>query len=212
MEYLEQRQSVIEAGHRLVAEGLIARTWGNVSVRLSDDLCAITPSGRSYAGLKPEEIVILNIYDLSYAGTIVPSSEKAVHAAAYKLDDSIQAVIHTHQLLASCVAAARRNVTLSDPGQAAILGASEVRCAGYALPGTVKLARACTQALRGSKACLMAGHGALCVGASLDEAFDVALNLESACESFIAREFEERHGSPSDIASRFACYLMTRGA
>ncbi|OPZ60712.1 MAG: L-fuculose phosphate aldolase [Deltaproteobacteria bacterium ADurb.Bin510] len=212
MNYLEQRQSVIKAGLRLVAEGLIARTWGNVSVRLDDNHCAITPSGRSYAGLKPEDIVIMNIHDLSYAGPIVPSSEKAVHAAAYKLDDSIKAVIHTHQLQASTVAAARRNVTLTDPAVAEILGASEIRCASYALPGTVKLARACAQALRGSKACLMAGHGVLCVGASLDEAFEVALRLEDACESFIASEFEQRHGSPSDIASRFACYLMTRGA
>lgn len=211
MEYLEERQTVIDAGLRLVAEGLIARTWGNISLRLNAELCAVTPSGRSYAGLKPEEIVIMNINDLSYAGQIVPSSEKALHAAVYKKNPAVQAVVHTHQLLASCVAAARRNVRIAEPRLVALLGGEKIHCGTYALPGTLKLARASLSALGERKACLMANHGALCVGSSLNEAFDVAQSLEEACEHFIAGEFERRHGAPSDIASRFASYLTTRG-
>ena len=212
MNYLNERQSVIEAGLRLVEEGLIARTWGNLSLRLSEDLCAITPSGRTYAGLKPEEIVILNIRDLSYEGAIVPSSEKALHALAYQMDASIKAVVHTHQLMASCVAAARRSLRVADPDLAVTLGNSKIHCGAYALPGTHKLARASVQALKGRKAALMANHGAVCVGESLDEAFNVASCLETACENFITTEYERRHGRPSDIASRFASYLKTRGA
>lgn len=211
MDYLNERQSVIDAGLRLVAEGLIARTWGNLSLRLNENLCAITPSGRTYADLNPEDIVIMKIDDLSYEGVIVPSSEKALHALAYRMDASIKAVVHTHQLMASCVAAARRSLNVADSSLASSLGGNQIRCGAYALPGTQKLARASVQALKGRKAALMANHGAVCVGANLEEAFTVASALESACEKFIAAEYERRHGQPCDIASRFAAYLKDSG-
>ena len=61
MELSEARNQVIEAGKRLLHSGLIARTWGNVSCRINENQFVITPSGRSYENLKPEEIVIVNI-------------------------------------------------------------------------------------------------------------------------------------------------------
>ena len=55
-EIAEAKRLVIEAGKRLLETGLIARTWGNVSARISDTQFVITPSGRSYENLTPDEI------------------------------------------------------------------------------------------------------------------------------------------------------------
>ena len=64
----EGKKAVIEAGHRLLETGLIARTWGNVSARISDTQFVITPSGRTYDTLTPDDIVVVNIDDCSYEG------------------------------------------------------------------------------------------------------------------------------------------------
>jgi len=53
----EAKETVIIAGKRLVESGLIARTWGNVSCRISDSHFVITPSGRDYVSLTPEALL-----------------------------------------------------------------------------------------------------------------------------------------------------------
>ena len=62
----EAKKLVVAAGKKLVESGLIARTWGNVSARISDTQFVITPSGRAYETLTPEEVVVVNIEDCSY--------------------------------------------------------------------------------------------------------------------------------------------------
>ena len=65
MDINKAKEIVVMAGKKLVESGLIARTWGNVSCRVSDTQFVITPSGRAYETLTPEEIVLVNISDLS---------------------------------------------------------------------------------------------------------------------------------------------------
>ena len=96
---MQAKELVVRAGKQLVESGLIARTWGNVSCRVSDTQFVITPSGRAYETLTPEEIVLVNIADLSYDGDVKPSSEKGIHASAYQLRPEVNFVIHTHQVL-----------------------------------------------------------------------------------------------------------------
>ena len=55
----EARKIVVDAGIRLVREGLVARTWGNISQRIDEKHIAITPSGRPYELLTAEDIAIL---------------------------------------------------------------------------------------------------------------------------------------------------------
>ena len=72
----EARRIIVQAGHRLVKKGLTARTWGNISARISDTHFAITPSGRAYETLQPEDIVVVKIEDCSWEGDQKPSSER----------------------------------------------------------------------------------------------------------------------------------------
>jgi len=199
----EKKKQVIEAGLRLLEEGLVARTWGNVSIRADEDHMLITPSGRKYEGLKPDDIVLVNIRTSEYEGSIKPSSEHKLHSEIYRTRPEINAVIHTHQMNASTCAAARREVPPVLDDMAQIIGPT-VRVAPYSLPSTKKIVRVTLKALQGRMAALMANHGAVCIGRNMDEAFVVCQVLEKACKAFIEAEFL---GGAKSI-NKFEAYLM----
>jgi len=182
----EARRLVIEAGHKLLDAKLTARTWGNISARISEDEFIITPSGRAYVDLEPEELVKVKISDCSYEGDIKPSSEKGVHAAAYELRPEVNFVIHTHQHYASAICAEEKDVPFAP-------------CAGYGLPGTKTLKdkmALCIAIYKEHDSFLMAKHGALCLGKSYEEAFDNAFKLEENCKRLFV-ENSKKCSNPS---------------
>lgn len=182
------RSAVCEAGKRLLRENLVSGTWGNLSLRTDEENMVITPSGKPYELLSPEDMVLVNYRTLAWKGDIKPSSELKLHAALYLERRDINAVIHTHQINASTVAAARREVPPILDDMAQIIGPT-VRVAKYALPNTERIVRNTLKALRGRNAALMANHGAVCVGRDMEEAFVVCQVLEKACRAFIEAEF-----------------------
>lgn len=187
MDILQAKQLVIDAGIKLVENGLIARTWGNVSCRVDEKSFVITPSGKPYIGLTPDDIVEVRIADLSYRGTVKPSSEKGIHAEVYKAYPEMNFVIHTHQKNASVISELKKGIPFVSGKAAEVIG-TEVPIAAYGLPGTGKLKKGVAAALaahRGSKAIIMAHHGAVCFGKDSDEAFEVASLLENVCEEYI---------------------------
>ena len=182
------RSVVCEAGKRLLRENLVSGTWGNLSLRIDEEYMVITPSGKPYELLSPEDMVQVNYRTLSWEGEIKPSSELKLHAAIYLDRKDINAVIHTHQASASTVAAARREVPPILDDMAQLIGPS-VRVAAYALPNTKAIVRKTLRALRGRNAALMANHGAVCIGRDMEETFVVCQVLEKACRVFIEAEF-----------------------
>ena len=184
MSYTEQeaRRAVIDAGHRLLKAGLVARTWGNISARISDSAFLITPSGRAYDTLRPEDLVIVDMNDLTYEGSRKPSSEKGIHADAYRLRPDIHFIIHTHQLYASVFGVG---------GQPLENGMTDgpVPCAAYGLPSTDRLRKAVAREVEDhpdALAILMKNHGALCMGKDEADAFKVSRQLEAACQARLA--------------------------
>jgi L-fuculose-phosphate aldolase len=182
------KSAVCEAGKRLLRENLVSGTWGNLSLRVDGDNMVITPSGKPYELLSPDDMVLVNYRTLAWKGENKPSSELKLHAAIYLERKYINAVIHTHQASASTIAAARREVPPILDDMAQIIGPS-VRVAEYALPNTKKIVRKTVRALRGRNAALMANHGAVCIGRDMEEAFVVCQVLEKACRVFIEAEF-----------------------
>jgi L-fuculose-phosphate aldolase len=182
---IAQAQNIVwGAGRRLYREGLVARTWGNLSLRVNADLFVITPSGIVYEQMHPEQIVPVRLRDLCHTGKVKPSSEKAMHAAIYQSRPEICAVIHTHQSAASSVASARKDIH-DIPARARKILGEVVRTAAYALPGTRKLAKATVRALEGGNAALLANHGAVCAGKNMADAFKVCTELEGLCQAYI---------------------------
>jgi L-fuculose-phosphate aldolase len=199
----EIKKLVCDSGKKLLHEGYVSGTWGNISFRIDEKFMAITPSGREYETMVPEDIVIVNYLDHSYQGEIKPSSEFKLHTEIYRTRKNIHAIIHTHQMNASTVAAARREVPPILDDMAQIIGPT-VRCADYALPNTKKIVKKTVKALKGRYAALMANHGAVAIGRDMEEAFVVCQVLEKACKAFIEAEFL---GGAKGI-NKFEAHLM----
>lgn len=213
MEINEAKKLVIEAGEKLVAEGLIARTWGNVSCRIDDKTFVITPSGKPYIGLKPEDIVEVAIEDLAWSGDVKPSSEKGIHAEVYKMYPEANFVIHTHQKNASVISALKNGID-TVTGEAKKIIGKDILLGGYGLPGTGKLRQGVTTALKfsDSKAVIMARHGALCYGADFNEAFDVVACLEKYCAEYILAGAKEKFGIAAANLDQFCEKIVSRVA
>ncbi|MBQ7639029.1 MAG: class II aldolase/adducin family protein [Clostridia bacterium] len=209
MDILEAKKAVVKAGIELVKEGLIQRTWGNVSCRVNGEQFVITPSGRDYLSLTPDDVVLVNIEDCSYEGDVKPSSEKGIHANCYKLRENVNFVIHTHQTYASLVGLSGFDINEIKGDSAAVLGEC-VPLAAYGLPGTGKLKKGVADALKRApeaKACLMIHHGALCVGESLEDAFKVANELEKVCKERIQARFSDVTGRAAKSFYEIADYV-----
>lgn len=198
------REQVLQAAERLLAEGLVERTWGNISVRVSDTRFLITPSGLAYETLRPEQLVPVNIADCSYEGPIKPSSEKGIHADAYRLRPEVNFVIHTHQYYASVAGIEGRALT----GFRHPLLGKRVPCAAYGLPGTARLRQAVEAEERAWPDCrafLMRSHGALCLGRDMEDAFAAARALEEVCEARVRDRLGEGRPFPvpPDLGTSF---------
>lgn len=203
MQYSEEREQVHHAGIKLKQQNLIPGTWGNVSIRVSSDSMIITPSGLDYESLTPDDLALVNFLSLKWQGKYKPSSEMKLHAQIYKERKNINAVIHTHSMNASTVAASRREVPPILDDMVQIIGPS-IRVAKYALPSTKKIVKETVRALKGRFGALMANHGAVAIGRNMEEAFTACFVLEKSCKAFIESEFL---GGAKSI-NKFEAHLM----
>lgn len=177
------KQELLAAGKFLVAKNLVAGTWGNLSVRLNDQVI-ITPSGSNYNLLTIEDLVVVDLHGQVLTGHRPPSSELACHLSIYQQHPHIQAVVHTHSLYASACAAARRPIPAIIEDLVQIVG-GDVAVANYALPGTIELAKNLIVALEDKSAVLLANHGVVTCGISLNEALLAAEIVEKSAQIFI---------------------------
>lgn len=190
----ELRQIVMESGIKLLENNLVQGTWGNSSVRLDDKYMLVTPSGLDYAALKPGDVVKVEIENpKKREGGLKPTSEKGIHAAVYKSRPEVGAIIHTHSVYGSVFASARKSLPCKDEEMRALIG-GDVETASYGLPSTKKLRIATVNALGKKNAVFMANHGVLCVGKTMDEAFEVIKFVENACREFIEKKTLELTG------------------
>ena len=141
------RAAIVEMGHTLIAKNLVAGSWGNISCRIDEPSIAITPSGRGYELLEPEDVVLIDREGAVLDGKRIPSSELKVHTAIYNACPEAGAVIHTHSICASALAAMHQDVPAIIEDIVQIIG-GRVYCAEYALCGTQELADKTVAALR----------------------------------------------------------------
>jgi L-fuculose-phosphate aldolase len=198
----EAQQTVVETSRRLVDDGLIVGTWGNVSIRVDNNTMVVTPTGMGYADLTAADIPVVAIDDGKYTGP-KPSAECALHRAVYRDRPKAGAVIHTHAQNASTVATAKRELPPVIEDMAQIIGPS-VRVADHAFTGTKKMIRGAIKAMKGRNAVLLANHGAICLGRDIEQAYTCCLVLEKACRSFIEGEFL---GGATSI-SKFEAHIL----
>lgn len=176
------RRAVIGTAQRTLAAGLTHGTSGNVSARTPGGFC-VTPSGIPYESLQPADIVELDVAGNVTRGSHRPSSEWRIHRDVYVARPEVNAVVHVHPPFATTISCLRRDLPAVHYMIAAAGGAT-VRCAAYATFGTEELSGAVLEALRDRQACLMANHGLVALGADLDAALGVAVEVEKVAEIY----------------------------
>ncbi len=183
----EIKQAIVEAGRKMIARGLVAGTWGNISIREQvGGPIAITPSGRPYDQLQVSDIVIVDPDGNVLSGGH-PSSELALHLAVYRARTDVCSIVHTHSLYATACAVAGKAIPASLEEMVQVVGGS-VEVAEYALPGTEALAANAVVALADRSAVLLANHGAVACGPTIDEALLVAELVEKAAHVYVIAE------------------------
>ncbi|MGB2820646.1 MAG: class II aldolase/adducin family protein, partial [Phycisphaerae bacterium] len=99
----ELRQRVCEANRKLIDEGLVVQTFGNVSGLDRDGgHVVIKPSGVAYDDLAPERMVVVSLADGQVVeGDLRPSSDTPTHLVLYRELKGIGGIVHTHSLYAT---------------------------------------------------------------------------------------------------------------
>ncbi len=175
------RQQLLDVALALADTGLNKGKAGNVSVRWQDGML-ITPSGLPYHRTQPEDMAFVHS-DGSAHGPYQPSSEWRFHHDIYQHRPEAGAVVHTHAPFATTLACLEREIPAFHY-MIARFGGDTVRCAPYATFGTQALSDHALAALHGRQACLLGHHGMLVFGRDLEQALDLAVELESLCEQY----------------------------
>ncbi|MGW4643685.1 class II aldolase/adducin family protein [Sphaerisporangium sp. NPDC004334] len=181
MKLARERERLCDIGRRMVETGLVLGTSGNISVR-DGDLVAVSPGGVALDRLTPESCPVLDMSGQVVEGGRKPSSEVPMHLALYE-STGAAAIVHTHSQNAVVVSATMSELPAIHYN--VMLLGGPVRVAPYATYGTPELAGNVRAALEGRLAALMANHGAVAVGADLEQALEAARLLEWLCAVYV---------------------------
>lgn len=176
VEHLALRETMIATARRMNAAGLNQGTSGNLSQRVEGGFL-LTPTGMDYESLQPEDIVFMRM-DGSHEGRRRPSSEWRFHRDILASRPEAGAVLHAHSMFCTTLACLRRPIPAFHYMISAA-GGDSIRCAEYATFGTEELSRNALVALEGRKACLLANHGMIVLGADLARALKLAVEVET---------------------------------
>lgn len=180
---IEERKLIVEYGKKLITSNLTKGTGGNISIyNRKEKLMAISPSGMDYFKTEIEDIVIMDLEGNIIEGENRPSSEYGMHRIFYKGRDDINALVHTHSTYAATLASLRWD--LPAVHYLIALAGPNVRCAEYATYGTEELADNAFIAMNERKAVLLANHGLIAGDNSIQNAFNIAEEIEFCCELY----------------------------
>lgn len=182
MNETEIRQAVAAASIRSVSENLTRGSSGNMSMR-SDDGLFITPSALPANSIRADQIVQMSM-EGEWGGEFKPSSEWRIHRDIYQVRPDAGGVVHVHSPFAVSLSCLHKSIP-SFHYMIAVAGGKVIPCADYALFGTADLSEAVLRALGNDlKACLMANHGLVTLGKTLEQAMAIAIEVESLCEQY----------------------------
>jgi L-fuculose-phosphate aldolase len=182
------RAAVVATAREMNGLGINRGKSGNVSTRLAHDGFTgylITPTGLPYAEMEADDVVALPLAgdERTAIGTRLPSSEWRFHRDIYAARPEVGAIVHTHSPFATTLACLDRGIPAFHY-MIAIAGGSDIRCAPYATFGTQALSDHAVAALAGRRACLLAHHGMIATGTSLQGALALAVEVETLAEMY----------------------------
>jgi len=180
------RQSLAACYRRLGEARLGSGASGNVSLRAGSSVF-ISPTGARPDKLLPEDIVEMSLEGAPLAGQLKPSSEWRMHTGIYAARPDVRAIVHCHSRFATTLACAHRSLPAVHYMIAAA-GSREIPLAPYATFGSAELATLAAAAMGEGRACLLANHGQIALGDTIDQALDLAVEVEELSALYIGAE------------------------
>jgi len=177
----ELRREIIATALAMNGRGINRGKSGNVSARVENGFL-ITPSDLAYDALEPHDVVAMT-FEGEARGPRLPSSEWRFHRDIYASRADANAIVHAHSPFATTLACLGRGVPAFHY-MIAVAGGNDIRCAPYATFGTQALSDHALRALESRKACLLANHGMIAVGATLAGALALAVEVEALAEQY----------------------------
>ena len=212
MSYNDIRAAVIKASLDVQKKGLIRGTSGNISLRSEDGkVIAITPSSIPYEDLTPEMIPLVDSDGNIVEGDTKPSSELPMHLAVMRARPDVNAVVHTHSKFSTILSIIDEPLPVCTiplimyaPNPAPIMP--------FEFPGSQSLGESAVKGLgdRGS-AVILAMHGLLTVGKTLDKALTCTEYIEEGAEIAVITKLAtgETRGIPQEKIKEMIQILMS---
>jgi L-fuculose-phosphate aldolase len=159
------------AGRRLDALGFVPARDGNLSARTAAETLLVTRTGVRKRELTPRDLVEVDPGGRPVAGEGRPTTELGMHLAIYRLRPDVAAVVHAHPPTAVAFACAGEGFAEAFVPEVAV-NLGPVPLTPFALPGTPALEAAIGVAAAAHRAFLLANHGAVALGTTIEEALD----------------------------------------
>lgn len=174
--------ALVAGARYLYQQKMLVAADGNLSYRLSHDEILITPSGLNKSRLTSQDLAVITLSGEVLQGK--PSSERAMHLEIYRQVPEARAITHAHPPHAIALSLAR-HYWKALPVEAlpeVLIAAGQIPIVPYARPGTEKMGTALRPFLPDSRLMILARHGAVCWGESLEETLDGIERLEQICQ------------------------------
>jgi len=193
--YKKERKEVARFMRRLYSHGLTTTSGGNISLKISDNIIALTPSATDKGNMKWEEVGLLTLEGENITPDLKPSIEAEMHLSIYRKKD-VKAIVHAHPTFTTAFTAMKNRINIKLTAEAcAIL--EEPFFVPYAIMGSRKLAEQVSHNVDKSDILLLENHGVLTTGSTLLQAFDKIEVLENAARMTLIVDFAGKKKSLS---------------
>lgn len=180
----ETRELLIQVTKQAYADRMFAATSGNLSIYDRETgRMYITPGSYPYEIMTVDDVMVIDLDGNILEGPHRPSSEWRMHAAIYKNDPTVNAIVHTHSPYATAFAINNLPIPAVLYEMIYFLG-GDIPVAEGAIPGTPEVGENCVKVLKDRYGCLMGNHGALAVGDTLPRAYTRAVYIEDAAKAY----------------------------
>ena len=186
MNEIKTRDLIVQMAKSLFDRGLTFGSSGNISVRMEDGWL-MTPTGCSMGNIEPEKISKLDKNGNLISGD-PPTKESFLHLAMYEKRPQDSAVVHlhsTHSVAVSCLDEINPKNVLPPITAYYVMRIGTLPLIPYFPPGDIKLAKVVREMASEHHAVLLANHGPVVSGKSLQDAVYATEELEETAKLFL---------------------------
>ncbi len=174
------KREICEIGQRLYQRGFAAANDGNISYRLGENDVLCSPTMICKGFMKPDDLCTVDMEGKQLSGRRKRTSEILLHLAVMKARPEVRSVVHCHPPHATAFAIAREPIPQCVlPEVEVFLG--DVPIAKYETPGTQKFAETVLPFVQRTNVIILANHGTISYGDSVEQAYWWTEILDSYC-------------------------------